>query len=318
MEVNMRQKFATILLLLALAIIACESSSIPGLSPATSNPAGTQAVSILTSMPDQIATQAAFMLTALPTPTLDETSKELQTPSLILVPTLEVTNIPPTATQETAQVPTATLPNDTVPATSTTAPTPTVVAADPKTYLGYPTWLDTFYDNYYWDLTPEKHTRYTIENGSLVMTALKPDNFDGWTLRAAFSYNYYVEATFRPGQCSGLDRYGLVFRAPDVKSGYLIGFSCDGKYSLRKWNGKEYTYVKSWTRSDHIYKGSSQTNRLGILVKNNTYSFYANGNLLTEITDYSYIGDRFGPFVASENTTNFATIVDEIAYWALP
>ncbi len=90
------------------------------------------------------------MLTALPTPTPDETSKELQTPSLILVPTLEVTGIPPTATQETAQVPTAPLPNDTVPATSTTGPPQLRLPLTHKTYLGYPTCSTTFYDNYYW------------------------------------------------------------------------------------------------------------------------------------------------------------------------
>ena len=130
--------------------------------------------------------------------------------------------------------------------------------------------------------------------------------------------NFYYEITASPGKCKGQDHYGLVARAPDENRTYLFGVSCDGQYSLRKWDGKRMTYLVEWTPSEEINKGANQNNRLGIKADGNTLSLYANGKLLTEKNDNSYKKGGIGVFISSAETTEFKVRVSEAAYWELP
>ena len=78
------------------------------------------------------------------------------------------------------------------------------------------------------------------------------------------------------------------------------------------------TKLVEWTDSANILKGANQTNRLGIRVNGSQFSLYANGALLTEVTDGTYSEGGFGVYVGADQTKNFTTLVDEVAYWEMP
>ena len=94
-------------------------------------------------------------------------------------------------------------------------------------------------------------------NGSeLILTALTPGQNDEWGMANISPLkNFYLELIFTTaGQCSGLDRYGVILRAPDPNQGYVFGFSCDGRYRLFIWDGSRYKAIQEWKSSPLIKK----------------------------------------------------------------
>lgn len=185
--------------------------------------------------------------------------------------------------------------------------------------LGSPTWYDPMNSGANWYLLDEDNTKFEIEDGNLVMRSVEPGKAEEWGLATHTEIdNFYMEIRAVTGdQCSGLDRYGLLLRAPDPNQGYVYGFSCDGRYRIYKWDGENYQAIQEWKSSPHIKAGSDQTNLLGIWMKGDTIRLYANRILLDEYTDDTYDEGRFGLFIGSSETEDFEVYIDEISYWLL-
>ncbi len=225
----------------------------------------------------------------------------------------------PQATATVAPSPTVFTPTPTKKIKPTAKPTATTASTDPKLDLGDPTFQDTFKNSDNWGLTADKHSDMFIQDGNLVMKAFNADQFDSWALTWPKTANFYIELTATPETCGGLDRYGLMLRAKrDASVGYLFGFSCDGRYSFRKWDGVKYTRDVDWTKNSAILKGADQTNRLGVKAEGDHFTLYANGVKLTDFHDASYSTGYFGVFIAAAETANFTTNASEIDYWELP
>lgn len=139
-----------------------------------------------------------------------------------------------------------------------------------------------------------------------------------WRLGGAQLQNGYVEATFKTGNCSGNDIYGIVLRAPDYESGrgYYLQLTCDGQYNLSVWKDSGLDALQEWTTSSAILAGSNQTNRLGAWITGNQWKLYVNGVLIKEISDGSLINmGHIGFFIVANQTPDFTIYVDEIATW---
>ncbi len=185
--------------------------------------------------------------------------------------------------------------------------------------LGTATWTDNMDTSSSWYLLDTANTKFTQGDGKLVMTAKSPSSGDEWGLsnKPALK-DYYLQATFITGTaCSGLDHYGLLARAPDPNSGYVLEFSCDGHYRLYKWDGKNYTALQEWRTTSNIHTGANQTNIMGIWMKGTTLRVYANGFKLAEFTDSTYSQGQFGLVIGSTDTNNLTINVDQVAYWDL-
>jgi hypothetical protein len=230
---------------------------------------------------------------------------------------------PPNEQPTSAATGTEPAPSPTAEATDTqpAAPSATPLPSDPRASLGEPDFRDTFESAENWPLYEDSHVSFDLDDGELVMTAFNPDFWDSWMLSWPVLEDSYLEMTASQESCSGLDRYGMMLRATKTDRGYigyLFGVSCDGRYSLRSWSGDKFTIIVDWTASDHLNSGSDQTNRVGVLADGRNLSFYANGNLLKEISDETHQEGRFGLFVGSVNTPDFTVRVDEVSYWEIP
>jgi hypothetical protein len=136
--------------------------------------------------------------------------------------------------------------------------------------------------------------------------------------------DFYLQMTADSGTCSGRDAYGLIFRGPPhqagVSYGYVLAFSCDGSYWLFRldgvdpWRAVEFA---TWTRSDHIKAGANQRNVVGVRAVGSKLSFYANGHLLTEVTDTRYSKGRFGLFVQPDVSLGYTYRPVMVEYWDL-
>jgi len=190
--------------------------------------------------------------------------------------------------------------------------------------LGSPSWVESF-DNKSspWFLGTDSGIDFDINNGRLVMTALKPIG-DQWRVaQPSYLSDFYLQASFSTGStCSGKDGYGLIVRAPDsptgsILSGYIFSFSCDGKYRVYRMDNGNFNGIQNWTTSPIIKSGSNQSNMMGVYGNADRFQLYANGMLIYEFSDSTYSGGLFGLVIRSENTSNFQTLVDEIASWII-
>ena len=262
-----------------------------------------------TPTPNLVESQVALLLTQIPSAT--STNKIQSSP-------IQTTAIPYTATSPITLTATST---QTSTLTPTLPPTATSTPGDFSATLGTPSWKNPAnWSGFYLNPTDSEVT-ITQSNNNLILTALHADGWHGWSLSYIKGKNYYLEGTFKIGSCSGLDRYGLVFRAPDTSQGYFFGVSCDGQYSLRTFVSGSFseTNILDWTQSGSILTGSNQVNRIGVLVKDNNYSLYINGEfIITESDDTFSAEGVFGVFIASINTVNLTVSAQKMEFWNLP
>jgi len=185
--------------------------------------------------------------------------------------------------------------------------------------LGAATWTDNLDNADNWYLLDTANTKFTEGDGKLIMTSINPGGGEEWGLSDKPSIkDYYLQATFiTGGSCSGLDKYGLLARAPDPDKGYVFEFSCDGHYRLYTWDGQNYNAIQEWRTSSSILVGINQNNIMGIYMKGTTLRLYANGHKLAEFTDNMFDHGQFGLVIGSVNTDNFTVSVDQVAYWEL-
>ena len=261
----------------------------------------------------ELATRVSGTLTAIP-------------PVITLPPETQATpEAPsPTATSEPTQAPpTATFtpePSVTPLPSFTPLATPTLLSGDPRSQLGNPTWRDPFDATNNWPLGEDEFTRAEIEDGQLVMTGLSTT--DGWRLTSPEVHDFYIEMTVETESCTSTDHYGLMVRVPDrheANQGYLFAFTCDGRYSLRAWDGETMTSLVPATANASILAGSDKTNRMGLMADGDRLVLYANGVQLREVEDDAYDeAGSFGVFVGARQTADFTIRVSEIAYWENP
>ena len=239
--------------------------------------------------------------------------------------------IDPTATLPPIQGPTNTplpsltpipplIPTDTkVPTATVAEPTPTTAKDDIRNTLENPDFSDHFEADRVvnnWSLYSNNNVSFELLEQQVKMTAINANGFFGWTVSWPEVYNGYIEMQATTGpECADLDRWGMMFRTKDAATGYFIGFSCDGSYSIWEWDGTTLNRILKWTRDSHINSGPNKTNRLGIKMQDDELTVYANGIKLKSVTSATFSGGRYGIMIGSVNTPNFSVIVDWVEMW---
>lgn len=296
---------------------------------------------------DAVATQVAAILTTMPTATTESGGQPTQSlPTILPTETLPAPTETPEPTQppvsptetaaqpiasstETATQPT-TAPTETLPPTftPTVQPTPTLAFTlspnDPAARLGPASWTDNMDRDNNWPTGTDQFTEISFSDGVMFLTGLT--TIDGWRLTWPELTDFYLEATFQTANCAANDRYGMIVRVPesrDPNRGYLVGLSCDGKVSLRRWDATvgargEMVNLIAWTAKSAVKAGSNQTNRLGLMAIGDRLIVYVNGELVGEVRDNTFRKGYFGVFVGARDTEKFTIKVDQVRYWENP
>jgi len=204
--------------------------------------------------------------------------------------------------------------------------TPEVVSDDPGIFLGEPDWQDDMEPGeYYWNLETDDYMAATYDDGALQLRALS--EVMGWRIASTQVLgDAYIEAVVEMGTCSTSDGYGLVFRVPEqvaYNQGYFFGVTCDGKYSLRVWDGLsgengQTTWLRYPKGSEYVLKGKDAENTLGVMLVDDSITLYINGELVEQFVDDTYAEGFFGLFINRDNTENLTINVDQVSYWTDP
>ncbi len=190
---------------------------------------------------------------------------------------------------------------------------------NPALLLGEPDGMDTFDNANHWSLFDAQCFKSEIKNGIFEMTSKGIEGQACWEVSWPKIQDFYTEVTVEmPASCNPKDRFGLFFRAPDNNRGYLYGISCDGEYSMTKWDGYETTVVVEANSDQVIAVGSGKSNRIGVLASADNYYLYVNGQYVAQGKDSSFIGDgKIGFFVRAAANQGFTVRFDELAIWVL-
>ena len=259
---------------------------------------------------DTMATEIAKILTGTPV--------EIQ-----LSPTADIDQEEPDAAPDATDTPEPAVQEDTPTPTTTFTPTitltPTLSDTDPVLTLGTPDWVDTMANGNNWYTVKDIYTSVKVEDGFLKLTA--ESDLYGWRLSWPFLEDFYLEAKIQSPKCEGNDHYGVMFRVPNVsnpKQGYLFAITCDGRYSLLKWDDPKLTFIENWTSHESIKKGADTQNTLGIMAKGSNIALYINGVKVKETSDNAFSAGGFGFFVKRYNVQNLSLWADQIRYWENP
>lgn len=204
--------------------------------------------------------------------------------------------------------------------------TPEVVSDDPGVFLGEPDWMDDMEPGeYYWNLETDEYIAASYDEGTLRLQALS--EVMGWRIASTQVLgDAYIEAVVKMGTCRTSDGYGLVFRVPEqvaYNQGYFFGVTCDGKYSLRVWDGLsgengQTTWLRYPKGSEYIRKGKDAENTLGVMMVDDSITLYINGEFVEQFVDDTYAEGFFGLFINRDNTENLTINVDQVSYWTDP
>ena len=199
---------------------------------------------------------------------------------------------------------------------------PTPESDDPGVYLGDPDWVDEMNSAEFWVVGSDDYSSASFENGKFKVVALSEE--PGWRIAGKGTLaKAYIEAKFENGKCADTDRFGLIFRIPantGYNQGYIFSIACDGRYSLRMWDGlkKQSTWLMCYTANAEINSGSNQTNRLGVMTLGSRLMLFINGVKVDEISDDSFENGNFGVYLNRDKTENLTVYVDDVKYWVDP
>ncbi len=185
--------------------------------------------------------------------------------------------------------------------------------------LGSPDWTDEFDNANSWFLVNIQDTvRFSIENGRMRLRAIAAGKGDFWGVANRPDLeDFYIEARFVNGPvCAGLDRYGLIVRAPEPDVGYVFNIACNGQFRVYTWDGS-YAQVQGWTANLAINSGPNATNRVGVLAQGDDLTLVINDIQIATYTLDDFDEGQFGLLVGSVNTANLDIFVEEISYWIL-
>jgi hypothetical protein len=102
-----------------------------------------------------------------------------------------------------------------------------------------------------------------------------------------------------------------------MNTAFVLEFSCDGHYRLRRFFAGAIEVVVDWTPTDDILTGSNQTNRMGLYAQGTTLAIVANEEL-QEVVEYSGVYEgTFGIFPNAADTVDLTVYFDEFWLWYL-
>ncbi len=236
-------------------------------------------------------------------------------PMLLMAQTLTPTITPTLAATFT--------PLPTFPMIATFTPTapkePTRQPGDPALQLGEADWTDTFDSPENWALFNGQRSQIEIVDGALRYTMFEAGAGPTWTVSWPELSNFYLEVTARmPASCSGKDRYGLVFRSPDLDQGYRFELACDGTFHAVVFAPDRADEIVIWTAHEAINSGPNQINRLGVWAEGKVLAFYINGVSVTGLTENTFRSGRFGFMISAEETGDFSAVFDNLQFWKFP
>jgi hypothetical protein len=133
--------------------------------------------------------------------------------------------------------------------------------------------------------------------------------------RPGSDFTLEVIARPLPGHDSGLDGYGVVYRAQDPDQYYAFAVGPDGYYAVLRRDGEGLVPIVPWQQFPHIRRGA-QSNRLLVTCVGASCAFRINDEYATTVEDDRWLSGDVGLW-ASSFEGRAAIQVSVARLWAL-
>lgn len=233
--------------------------------------------------------------------------------------------VPPSATPPKTPTPRAT-PTSPATWTATAGPSPSpspppLPEDDPRRGLNLaaPDIHDDFNQRYGWfEYSDRNAATITWQRGELTAIDHLADGFVWWSTSGQTASDFYAEVTAEVEACSEKDAYGLAARigGTGYDRGYTLEFSCDGHFRLRRFiSGELPEVILPWAASDLVQPGPEVSNRMGFLARGSRLALFANGGLLGEVEDRSFVFGNFGLFADAQVQQDLTVHFSDFSLW---
>lgn len=147
-----------------------------------------------------------------------------------------------------------------------------------------------------WLLEQDELGSSAVVNEELLITIVAPHTIQYASLpdRTFGDFALEVDVTQRAGPAES--SYGILFRMQDDQQFYRFDVTSNGLYMIERHqsDGTWLRLVPDWAPSSALNQGLNVVNRLKVLAAGPTLTFYANDELLTQVTDASLIEGAIG------------------------
>ncbi len=147
-----------------------------------------------------------------------------------------------------------------------------------------------------WLLEQDDLGSAAVVNEELVITIAAPNTIQYASLQEKTfgDFALEVDVTQRTGPAES--SYGILFRVGDDGQFYRFDVTGNGLYMVERHqsDGTWTRLVPDWVPSSALNQGLNVVNRLKVLATGPTLTFYANDELLTQVTDATLIDGAIG------------------------
>jgi hypothetical protein len=208
------------------------------------------------------------------------------------------------------------------PPTPTPTPRPTSVATPSPTPLPPPDvgdllLRDDFSETSPWQLLTSERGNIAIANNRLTIATAAPRALLTSLRGAPELADYYLEVTARTNLCTGMDEYGVVFRAASQADFFRFTLSCNGQVRVERLAGGTASAPQPWTIAGAVPPGAPGQSRLGILADDRGLRFYVNDEFIFTVTDPAPAAGSIGLFARAAGDGAISVSFTDLVIYAL-
>ena len=131
--------------------------------------------------------------------------------------------------------------------------------------------------------------------------------------------DFFVQVDCRLATDNSVGYYGLAFRrSSDTPNGYRFIVSTNGQYWIEQITDDGFSLLAEWTKSDSIYTGGGQVNRLAVECRGSQITICVNSQLLTTVTGMSEPEGYIALFAATAEQSNVSFYFDDFYLYIYP
>jgi hypothetical protein len=150
-----------------------------------------------------------------------------------------------------------------------------------------------------WRLSSDADGGASLSGGSLVIAVSRP-NASRYVLAPAPPVaDFLLEAGVRAGLCADEDEIGILFRVNSEEDHYRFTLNCQGEVRLTRVLGPGAAVLTGPADAPNAIPGSPAENRIAILARADTFTFYVNGAEVLRSHDPYLTSGHVGFFVRS-------------------
>lgn len=202
--------------------------------------------------------------------------------------------------------------------TSTSTPGPTLTpTADISANIGTLLFQDTFDSSTCWSLSQDQAGAASVSDNQLVLVVSQPDTFRTAVSPAVLPEDFFIQVSVYAELCQPGDKYGIVFRYQSGLEHLRFMMNCSGTASVTSvQDGRGFLLVPEEDTFAAL-SGQRISNTLGILARDNVYTFYINQIEVFQVKETQLQGTGFGVIVRTDKNDLATVSFDNILLYSL-